>query len=44
MVLQTHALPLGYCAVHYIILSYFLKNASIFSKMTPTGIEPVLPP
>ena len=26
-VLQTHALPLGYCAI-----------------MTPTGIEPVLPP
>ena len=26
-VLQTHALPLGYCAL-----------------MTPTGIEPVLPP
>ena len=30
LVLQTIALPLGYCA--------------IFNEMTPTGIEPVLPP
>ncbi len=29
LVLQTIALPLGYCAIY---------------KMTPTGIEPVLPP
>ena len=29
LVLQTIALPLGYCAI---------------LKMTPTGIEPVLPP
>ena len=30
MVLQTYALPLGYCAIHYIILSHFTKNASFF--------------
>ena len=37
-VLQTHALPLGYCALSYSIICY------ITSDMTPTGIEPVLPP
>ena len=37
-VLQTIALPLGYCAL-FIIL-YAEHNL----KMTPTGIEPVLPP
>ena len=33
-VLQTRALPLGYVAI-YIVISFV---------MTPTGIEPVLPP
>ena len=34
-VLQTHALPLGYVAI-------LLNYASLL--VTPTGIEPVLPP
>ena len=34
-VLQTHALPLGYVAI-------LLNYASL--QVTPTGIEPVLPP
>ena len=41
-VLQTFALPLGYGAIYYIILTYLL-NMQIF-LVTPTGIEPVLPP
>ena len=34
-VLQTHALPLGYVAIYIFVISFV---------MTPTGIEPVLPP
>ena len=39
LVLQTIALPLGYCAINEIVE----KSFSDFS-VTPTGIEPVLPP
>ena len=38
LVLQTIALPLGYCAI------FNSMHKSLIYAVTPTGIEPVLPP
>ena len=48
-VLQTRALPLGYCALYleplyYIKGSYYRQEIKFLTEVTPTGIEPVLPP
>ena len=45
-VLQTHALPLGYRAATKLLYKKKCQKAINFflSPMTPTGIEPVLPP
>ena len=42
-VLQTFALPLGYGAIYNILYSHILNICKHF-LVTPTGIEPVLPP
>ena len=49
LVLQTIALPLGYCAMLYnynksINYSQSILICNLSHLMTPTGIEPVLPP
>ena len=47
-VLQTGALPLGYRAIHIKLLIRKITLSILYVtnriKMTPTGIEPVLPP